>query len=212
MAESSKTSAEISPHEFELSGGALCLDFANTVADRPQHRQEHLSSYQDLLEWASQAGIIDDEQSARLLRLADHRKTDATEVFSRAIELRECLYRIFSRIATGDRPHRTDVEELNGWVASAMAHLRLADRDDGLDWTWSGYDAELDSVLWPVVRSAAELLVSNDAARVGECDGAPCSWLFIDRSRTGRRRWCDMKTCGNRDKARRYYRRHKGKH
>lgn len=62
-------------------------------------------------------------------------------------------------------------------------------------------------MLWPVARSAAELLTSPDAQRVRECALRSCSWLFVDRSRNRRRRWCDMKTCGNRAKARRHYRR-----
>lgn len=209
MTKESKSAADSSTHEFELSGGALCLDFVNTVADRPRNRQEHLNSYDDLLDWALQAEVIDSKQRNLRERLADQERTDAREVFSCAIELRECLYRIFSHVANDRPPAGSDLEVLNGWIRSAMARLRLADRNEGLAWTWSDFDSELESILWPVVRSAADLLTSDDVSRVGECDGDPCSWLFIDRSRTGRRRWCDMKTCGNRDKARRYYRRHK---
>ena len=206
-----RSSTDSSTHEFEFSGGALCLDFVNTVADRPRNRQEHLSSYDDLLDWALQAEVIDSNQRNLRRQLADQERSDASEIFSGAIELRECLYRIFSRVANEDPPAGSDLDVLNGWIRSAMARLRLTDRNGGLAWTWSDSDNELESVLWPVVRSAADLLTSDEVSRVGECDGDPCSWLFIDRSRTGRRRWCDMKTCGNRDKARRYYRRHKAK-
>ena len=76
----------------------------------------------------------------------------------------------------------------------------------GMPWPWLQ-----EAMLWPVLRSAAELLTSEEAARVRQCASETCSWLFVDRSRTHRRRWCDMKTCGNRDKARRYYQRHREK-
>ena len=67
----------------------------------------------------------------------------------------------------------------------------------------------LAAPLRPIVRSAAELLVSDQLDRVRECDGARCTWLFLDQSRNRSRRWCSMETCGNRAKARRHYRRTK---
>jgi predicted RNA-binding Zn ribbon-like protein len=64
-------------------------------------------------------------------------------------------------------------------------------------------------MLWPVARSAADLLTSaEELARVGQCaDDRGCGWLFFDTSRNHSRRWCAMKDCGNRAKARRHYRR-----
>jgi predicted RNA-binding Zn ribbon-like protein len=64
-------------------------------------------------------------------------------------------------------------------------------------------------MLWPVVRSAADLLTSERVVRVRECAAEDCAWLFVDTSRGPRRKWCDMSTCGNRAKARRYYARHR---
>src|ERR671930_579256 len=72
----------------------------------------------------------------------------------------------------------------------------------------NGFAWVADDVLAPVVWSAAELLTSGPLERVRECPGDDtCGWLFLDTSRNGSRRWCDMRTCGNRAKARRYYRR-----
>ena len=59
-------------------------------------------------------------------------------------------------------------------------------------------------MLWPVARSAADLLTSDDLGRVRECAGERCNWLFIDRSKNHSRRWCDMQDCGNVAKVRRY--------
>jgi predicted RNA-binding Zn ribbon-like protein len=58
-----------------------------------------------------------------------------------------------------------------------------------------------------IVRSAVELLTSHDIQRVKECAADRCGWLFMDNSRSRNRCWCDMKTCGSREKARAYYRR-----
>ncbi len=48
----------------------------------------------------------------------------------------------------------------------------------------------------------AELLVAPELARVRLCEGDDCGWLFVDGSRAGSRRWCDMSDCGNLAKVR----------
>jgi predicted RNA-binding Zn ribbon-like protein len=199
-------------HVFELSGGALCLDFTNTVGDRPRCDNEHLGGYGDLLAWACQAGILDGKGEDRLKRHARAHPKEVSRVFARAKELRESLYRLFSSLAVGDRPDRKDLALLNRWISEAMPNLRVAQKDDSFDWSWSESETALDRMLWSVARSAADLLTSSEADQVRECASETCSWLFVDRSRTHRRRWCDMKTCGNRNKARRYYqrKRHEG--
>ena len=62
---------------------------------------------------------------------------------------------------------------------------------------------EPEGVLYPIAASAARLLLGEDKANIKECGG--CGWLFLDQSKNKRRRWCEMKTCGNRAKARRFY-------
>ena len=70
-------------------------------------------------------------------------------------------------------------------------------------WTGAGL---LEAPLWPVVLDAWDVLTSPLIDRVRVCPGeGPCGWLFLDSSRAGNRRWCDMRTCGNRAKARTHY-------
>ncbi len=85
-------------------------------------------------------------------------------------------------------------------------YRRCGLEQDGEGWGWvDAGEPALDQMLGPVARSAVELLTSGRRARVRECEGANgCGWLFIDTSKNGRRRWCDMKVCGNRAKARRH--------
>ena len=185
------------------------LDFTNTVGDRPRFENEHLHEYSDLLSWAAQAGALDGSEISRLERYAKTRSKEARRVFERATELRETLYRVFSQLALEAKPDSKDLNVLNRWLSTGMRNLQIEEHDDSFDWSWSGSDAALDRVLWPIARSAADLLTSDEASQIRQCASETCSWLFVDRSRTHRRRWCDMKTCGNRDKARRYYQRQK---
>lgn len=214
-AESTSSAPEQTDAEpFELSGGALCLDFINTLGDRPRAESEHLHSYGDLLRFSRQTeslAVADLDQLEELSRSCDG---CVEPIFGRALELREALYRIFSQIAKGERADPTDLEILNETLRKALRQLELTVVDSTTSpgrftWIWGGPEQALDRPLWPVARSAAELLTSRELGCVRECDSETCSWLFIDRSRNRSRRWCDMATCGNRAKARRHYRRTK---
>jgi predicted RNA-binding Zn ribbon-like protein len=198
-----------SDHRFEFTGGALCLDFINTLGDRPRGLCELLRSHGDLLRWAEEAGILDRADAQRLARRASRRRHEAEAVLEVALSLRETLFRIFDSGRTGNRPPARDLEILNGFLGWALASSRLSLEGEGLQWAWEGLVTTPDGLLWPVIRSAADLLTSEQSARVKKCDSEVCSWLFIDRRRGGRRRWCDMKSCGNRAKAKRHYRRKK---
>ncbi len=194
---------------FELSGGALCLDFANTLGDRPRSRNEHLKSYGDFLRFSRQTGSIPISDLEELDALYRDCPDCADAAFQRILEVREAIYRIFSAEVVGESPVEGDVEILNRALEKAMRQTELRCCDGQFSWHWGGQARALDRPLWPIVRSAADLLTSDEVPQLRECDSETCSWLFVDRSRTRKRRWCDMSTCGNRAKARRHYRRQK---
>jgi predicted RNA-binding Zn ribbon-like protein len=202
------TGEQTDPESFDIGAGAPCLDLANTVSGRGQARETDLiGSYADLVTWARLAGLVGDGEASRLLGAAERHPRRAARVVRLAVALREAIYRLFAAVAAGERPPPSDLARLNESVARALGRLRVADSADGPHWTWEADATALDRVLWPVSRSAAELLTSDDLLRVRECASATCHWLFLDGSRNRSRRWCDMNVCGNRDKVRRHYRR-----
>lgn len=192
---------------LKLIGGELCLDFANTVDwHASDHPREFLTSYADLVAWGQHVGILTAQEAEGLLREASRRPAEAEAALARAIALREAIYRIFSAVVTGARPAASDLDILNAALREALAHMRIDPTPDGFAWAWAEAEAALARVLWPVARSAGELLTSAALGRVRRCADQDCGWLFLDRSRNRSRRWCDMKDCGNRAKARRHYR------
>jgi len=193
---------------FDLTAGALCLDFANTVCNRGRGDEtERLADYRLLLAWAEQAGLLDSPRADALARRAALRPRAGAAALKRALTLREALFGVFSAVAAGRDPHPMDLQPFNDFLVRAVPHLRLSHASGGARWSWSGAAESLEGFLWPVAWSAAELLTSCDLERVRECGAEDCRWLFVDASRNHSRRWCDMKTCGNRAKARRHYRR-----
>jgi len=194
-------------HTFDLSGGALCLDFANTWSDRDRPETDHLRAYADLLAFARQTGLLSGAEASRLAGRAEEEPQAAAAALALGRGLREDLYRIFSAAAASSAPAEEDLERLNEALPRAFSRLRLQCRGDELVWTWAAPEDLLETPLWPVLRSAAELLTSEERKLVRECAGTSCTWLFLDHSRNRSRRWCSMETCGNRAKAQRHYRR-----
>ena len=120
--------------------------------------------------------------------------------------MREALYPLFSRAEQGQPPPAGDLGVLQAELARALAHFRVAWSPAGFGWEWDRASSGLDRMLWPVSWSAAELLAHGPLGRVRECPGQDnCGWLFLDLSKNASRRWCDMRVCGNRAKARRHH-------
>ncbi len=195
------------PDMLNLVGGALCLDFVNTVD--PRHapdRREYLDSYPALAAWGDQAGAIGADQRGRLGKAAAGDPAGAGRVLDRAIRLREALYPLFRRATEGQPPDPGDLGVLQAELTRALSHLRVTWSPAGFAREWESGSSALDRVLWPVSWSAAELLAHGPLDRIRECPGqGNCGWLFLDLSKNASRRWCDMRVCGNRAKARRHH-------
>jgi predicted RNA-binding Zn ribbon-like protein len=197
----------LGPHgfEFELTGGALCLDLANTLDERKRARpRELLNRYDDLVEWGRQAKAISEATAARLRSRAAG-SLAAEAALEHAREAREAIFEVLSASAGGRPPPAPALAALNAQLRTVWGRRRLEPGPDGsLVWSWDEDEEPLDRVLWPVLLSAAELATSPERERVRECASETCAWLFLDRSRNASRRWCDMTVCGNRAKARRH--------
>jgi predicted RNA-binding Zn ribbon-like protein len=191
-------------YTFDFSGGNLCLDFTNTVSNRTTDEPiEHLRRYEDWLAWWRQAAQGDTKILEKLARRHPER---AQTTLERVLALRESLYAIFSAIAAQHDPPSQALAALNRALPGAMARPKIIAGPSGYTLQWHSGEDALDAPLGPIVRSAAELLASAaELAKVRECAAEGCAWLFLDTSRNKQRRWCDMKVCGNRNKARRYY-------
>jgi predicted RNA-binding Zn ribbon-like protein len=193
------------PWRFHLSGGRLCLDFANTVSWRASGRPiDRLAGYGDLIAWGRQTRLLSAGDAARLAREAARRPAAVGRVLAEARALRETIYRLFRALAEGRAAGAAELASLNRALAEAARRRQVIGRGKRFVWTWRS-EEPLRELLWPVVHSAAELLTSAGVEHLRTCASPRCGWVFLDTSRNRQRRWCDMRVCGNRAKARRFY-------
>jgi predicted RNA-binding Zn ribbon-like protein len=179
--------------DFHFVAGDLALDFVNTVADRLSHPRERLATGAHVDRWARRAGLLGPRESLRL----------RAQQVAHVRAFRESLYGLIAPLALGQIPSDATLARFSQTRARVARTRHLAWRDGRFAWEWS----DLGRLLGPIVEAAAELLVSVPSLKLRQCADAGCGWVFLDRSRAGRRRWCRMVDCGNRAKARRHYQR-----
>jgi predicted RNA-binding Zn ribbon-like protein len=180
---------------FGQPAGSLPLDFVNTVdwRDDPARRSDLIPTSATLAAWARHAGYA--VARPAFGRVRRHH---------RAVALRETLASLFGAAAAGRRLPKAALAELTRWNQDAWRHRVLTGQRDTAAWRWHTRTNRADRLLFTIALDAADLLLSADRDRLRVCDGAGCGWFFFDRSKAGRRRWCNMTACGNRVKVRSY--------
>ncbi len=188
-----------------------CVDFVNTVNWRndPARHEEKLRSIGDLIRWGHDHHLLSDAASRKVTHLAQDHPKIARQVFDRALVLRDAIYRVLSAVAAQREAAREDLQVISRESREVAKHMALKQSDTSFEWSWAGDDDALERVLWPVVQATTDLLTSNLLTRIRECEGPGCGWIILDQTKNRSRRWCEMKTCGNRAKVKRFYERHK---
>jgi predicted RNA-binding Zn ribbon-like protein len=198
---------------FKYVGGDPAIDLVNTVdwtSRGPEH--DRLVSYDRLLEWAQGAEIVSSRVAAALRSRARSHPQAAALAFKAALRTRDVLWQLFGALARSESPNEP-LRDFNGLLRKALLHLQVTSvrekrrTGSSLELGWDDLGESLESVLWPVLWSAASLLISDKCGQIRICGSLDCGWMFVDRSRNGLRRWCQMETCGTLEKTRRRYQR-----
>lgn len=194
------------PPQFELIAGAVCLDFINTLDDRfTDEPKELLKTYSDLARFAEESGIVSSPQADRLCARCEESPEPAKRALQSAIRMREAMHEVFWALVRKKPVPKAALTELNGYVQAAAQHASLELKEGHFEWQFDPSADNFEAPLWPIARSAAELLASERLQFVRACAAETCEWLFLDESKNHRRRWCDMTKCGNRAKVRSFY-------
>ena len=193
---------------FRYVGGDPSIDLVNTAEWTNRGlEKDRLSGYDRLTQWAEGARVITPADAKRLRAVAAEHPRSSREAYEAARRLRALLQRVFAAVARGTSLG-SELTQLNAVLADALMRAELTRarsgaRQGAVAWTWRGWGERLESMLWPVTWSVAALLQSDEVSRLRVCDGPECGWMYIDRSRNGLRRWCQMDVCGTKAKTRR---------
>ena len=142
------------------------------------------------------------KKAQRLRKTCD--ESSKSRVLNASRDLREAIAAVLYAPAEGRKPPKHSIRKLDKYFKEALLQKKLAWSSNRIENVWE--DAEYDPrfPLWLLSSSALDLMTSDAALKIRTCDNAECRWMFLDTSKSHTRRWCDMKICGNRMKARRF--------
>lgn len=191
--------------EKDMIGGNAAIDFINTASKWSSgDAVDHLGGPDGFGQWAGAAGLLHGDDLARLKREMTADPKGAQEVFETAVALRTALWSILSAIITGGEVDDRDLALLDESKVRAAGHCRIKKEDGGFRRACADEAPALERALRLIVEAAEDLLLNGRLDRLHACGGEACEWVFLDTSKNGRRRWCDMATCGNDAKVKKF--------
>ena len=194
---------------LDLVGGLPCLDFANTAGGHTKIREvERIPTYQDMINWARYAQTLSGSEARTALGLAKSKPQEAARQLHETHVFREALHRSVSAIAGGRPIESQDFAHVRSIITKAVAIAEIAGRDEAFVWSVDAGAAGLGIVLSRMALSAHDMLTREKPSQLRQCER--CTWLFIDRTKNQKRRFCRQDACGNKARAERFYNRHHG--
>lgn len=196
--------------EMQLSGGVGCLDFINSASDTEDGQTvERLNEYTDLLILAERTDLLTTGIIKSLHLNARKNPAEAQRILTNAKRCRQLLLTVLTAVATKKTAalDNKTLAHLNKVFRQAASRrgFRLAGKQ--LVENWELETVHLSLPLDAFLISAFDLLKSDRQQYIRKC--AACDWLFLDKSKSHRRKWCDMQTCGSSVKSKRYYEKRK---
>jgi predicted RNA-binding Zn ribbon-like protein len=201
---------QVYPHQFrahDLIGGHVVVDLVNTVLRTKSHPVDWFESYSGVLEWAALTGEFDESLLAQLEDMYEAKPTAGAAALRRLRELREVIHEVLAATIANEATPDKAIRRLEARWKDAVAHSQLTLSNHHTRLQLSVESCRLDYLNYELALRAFDLLRTFPETRTRVCAGTNCGWLFIDRSKAGRRRWCDMATCGNAAKSKRHYER-----
>ena len=188
---------------LDLVGGELAWDFTNTSSARglPAH-QEHLRDFDTLMQWVEHARVMSPSDCAHIRAALSGHPRRARRLFDCALDLRELIWMIGTALAEQRSVPARLLDRLSAAHAENLRHAEMRMRLGSYIWVFDPRRDILAAILGPITLSALTLVMEKDLLRTRRCAGQECGWLFFDTTKNNRRRWCEMRVCGNRAKVR----------
>jgi predicted RNA-binding Zn ribbon-like protein len=184
------------------------LDFINTVELEKGRPLDHLATPRDALGWLWRHDLLHRDMLQRELRHYRAAPADGERVLRRVRRVRAAMRELVDATVEGRPPALDQLDEVNRTLRTHYVY-ELVPAPDGVHLGHRHVGDPVDGALARLAESIAREISQGEAERLRICENPACGWVFHDTSRTGKRKWCDMATCGNRAKAARYRERRK---
>jgi predicted RNA-binding Zn ribbon-like protein len=194
-----------SDHVHDAVPLETAFDFLNTLELENGALVERLTSLDTAATWLADAGVVPD---ATVIAGLGRSSAAREAALDRLITARTALRDVAHAVAHEEAPPRRAIDEVNRALAS-RERIELVASDDGVRLGHSHVGDAIDDVLARIAEPIVREIGNGHDDRIRICANDTCRWIFYDESRAGRRRWCDMATCGNRAKAQRHRARQK---
>lgn len=182
--------------KISLDGGLLCLDFINTVSEYTEDEPiNYITNEQEWLTWLKRVKLIEDDFCGF---------DKDTFNINRILSLRETLYKLFVSHAKHEVIREKIMNTFNKDFSWMNKHLKFISQGNQITEILEYNTLSANNYLLPIIKSARDLLTSPLLKNVKECPN--CGWMFLDKTKSNTRRWCNMKACGNKIKTQKYYR------
>ncbi len=188
---------------FLFVGERLWLDFVNS--ETGLRNRDALRDFETLVRWLEVASVLDGERAGNIRRRAEQQPAGAAAALIDAKRVRAALRVLAERGMVSERIRMDCLNEINRVLGRSAGTRRVDQRPDGTFMrSFVPVGDAFAGLVIPIVESAADALISGELVRVRRCGDGRCQRVFFDTTKNGRRRWCDMATCGNRAKAARH--------
>ncbi len=182
----------------------LFAEFANTLELDRGDAVDHIADAAALLAWLKERGLISDRARAAEAGRLRRDGVEAERRLGRFRHLRSIVRGISERVAHDGRPTAGQIRDLNHILRHGLHYHQLRVDAEGARYDFAQVGDRLDQARATIAGSLAHFLADDAADRLRVCANDLCQFVFVDRSPAGRRRWCDMRTCGNQAKVARH--------
>lgn len=187
-------------HQATLEDG---LDFVNTLERERGRSADHLASIGAALEWLREHDLLHVEAHDELVERFGNDEEAARRVLARVHRVRSAMRELVDASVERRPPEGLALERINRILRTPYSYYLVPSRDGvSLDHRHDGDPVE--GALARLAESIAREVSQGHPELLRICADDECRWVFNDTSPTGRRKWCDMTTCGNRAKAARH--------